>query len=117
MPGYSAQFAAYEWIKGLYVGPQRPHLSLLESLVVGPVSACIGWIFSYPQDIIKTKIQVEAHGKYPHHRWFKDGGFVECGKAIYRAQGWRGFCVGLSPCLLRAAYSDGIGIVAYEKAR
>ena len=56
--GYSAQFAAYEWVKGFYVNPQRPHLTFLQSLVVGPVSAVIGWIFSYPQDIIKTKLQV-----------------------------------------------------------
>jgi solute carrier family 25 carnitine/acylcarnitine transporter 20/29 len=85
----------------------------MESLVVGPVSAVIGWIFSYPQDIIKTRIQVEEYGKYRSWRWCPDGGFVECGKMIYRAAGWRGFWVGLSPCLIRAAYSDGIGIVAY----
>lgn len=78
--GYSAQFAAYEWVKGFYVSPQRPHLTFVETLVVGPVSATIGWIFSYPQDIIKTKLQVEPDGTYKNWKWLKDGGFVECGK-------------------------------------
>jgi hypothetical protein len=88
-------------------------LTIGEALVVGPVAAFNSWIVSYPQDVIKTKIQVEAAGKYKQHRWFPDGGFLDCGKHIMATTGLRGFVIGLYPCLLRAALADGIGIVVY----
>ena len=36
---------------------------------------------------------------------------------IYRSAGWRGFFVAFSPCLLRATFSEGIGITVYENSR
>jgi hypothetical protein len=36
---------------------------------------------------------------------------------IHRNAGWRGFFVGFSPCLLRATFSEGIGITVYENSR
>ena len=89
----------------------------MEALIVCPPAAVIGWIFSYPQDVIKTMLQTEAKGKYPDSKWISDGGFVACAKNIYRRTGWKGFFVGLKPCLIRAAYSDSVGIMVYEKSR
>lgn len=115
--GFAAQFAVYEFLKGLYVSPERPHLTLAESMVVGPASQAMGWLFSYPQDVIKTKLQVSPDGTYKNFRWFPDGGIIECSRDILNNRGWKGFFAGLSPCLIRGAYSEGIGIVAYEKTR
>lgn len=56
--GFQAQFACYELLKGLYVTPEKPHLTLSQSMIVGPLSMTLGWLFSYPQDVIKTKLQV-----------------------------------------------------------
>ena len=81
------------------------------------MTAIVGWIFSYPQDVIKTIIQVDESNKYQRRKYIPDGGFFNCCKDIYRKHGVRGFFVGLSPCLIRAAYSDGIGIITYEKSR
>lgn len=113
IPGYAAQFSVYEYFKGLFVSPDHPHLSLYETLIVCPPSAILGWLFSYPQDVIKTVLQTEAKGRYANSRWLADGGFIECGKEIYKNKGWKGFFVGLHPCLIRAAYSDSIGIIVY----
>ena len=86
-------------------------------MVVGPTSSALAWLCSYPQDLIKTKLQINAPGTYQRSKWLPDGGIIECSKEIYRLNGWKGFFSGLSPCLIRAAYSEGIGIMAYEKAR
>jgi solute carrier family 25 (mitochondrial carnitine/acylcarnitine transporter), member 20/29 len=115
--GFAAQFAAYEQLKGPFVSQEKPHLTLVQTAIVGPVSMAIGWLFSYPQDVIKTKLQVAPEGTYKKWRGLPDGGIIECGKAIYKANGFKGFFMGLSPCLIRAAYSEGIGIMAYEKTR
>jgi hypothetical protein len=117
VPGVAIQFAVYEHLKGNYLKDDTLHLSLFESLVVGTGSATVGWLFSYPQDVIKTKIQLSAEGRYKNGRWFKDGGFVACGKEIYKGSGYRGFLVGIEACLIRAFYAEGIGIAAYEKCR
>jgi solute carrier family 25 carnitine/acylcarnitine transporter 20/29 len=58
IPGYATQFGAYEYLKQFYISPNHQHLTLAETLIVCPAAAMIGWIFSYPQDVIKTKIQV-----------------------------------------------------------
>lgn len=63
----------YEYIKGFYITPEHKHLTVLQSLVVCPIAAVIGWVFSYPQDVIKTKIQIEEKNKYRAR--FGDGGF------------------------------------------
>lgn len=89
----------------------------METVVVGPTSTALGWLFSYPQDVIKTKLQIEPQGTYKPTKLIPDGGIVSCSKEIYRLNGWKGFFVGISPCLIRAAYSEGIGIMAYEKTR
>ena len=54
----------------------------MEALIVCPPAAVIGWIFSYPQDVIKTMLQTEAKGKYPDSKGISDGGFVACAKNI-----------------------------------
>ena len=115
--GFQAQFAVYELLKGLYVNPERPHLTLAQSMIVGPASQAFGWLFSYPQDVIKTKLQISPEGTYKNWKVIPDGGIVDCCREILRKQGWKGFFAGLSPCLIRGAYSEGIGIVAYEKSR
>ena len=61
-------------------------------MIVGVFAAINCWIFSYPQDIIKTMIQVSP-GKYKKKMF--DGGFYDCGREIYRNKGWKGFWIGI----------------------
>ncbi len=50
-------------------------------------------------------------------RIIKDGGFINCGKDIYKKDGFIGFWRGFSACSTRAIYANAIGFMAYEKAR
>ena len=92
-------------LKGSYVSEKKPHLTLLESMVVGSVASVAGWLLSYPQDVIKTKLQVESVGRYKSWKWLPDGGILDCSRDILSKRGWAGFFAGLSPCLVRACYS------------
>lgn len=89
-------------------------MSFLEACAVGGMAGVHCWIFSYPQDVVKTKLQVCNQNTYTPHRWLPDGGFISCGKEIYRQAGIKGFFVGLKPCLVRAVVANAFGIAVYE---
>ena len=80
---------------------------------MGPLSALCSELFTYPQDVIKTRIQLSPENTFKRSRWFNDEGFMTCGKQILKEEGYLGFVRGLKPCLLRAVLGDGIGIVVY----
>ena len=55
---YAAQFATYEYLKKKIVTKDQSSLTFMQGIVVGTFAGINCWIFSYPQDIIKTMIQV-----------------------------------------------------------
>jgi solute carrier family 25 carnitine/acylcarnitine transporter 20/29 len=95
VPAYSAQFATYELLKAALTSSPSEVLSFHWGMVVGGLAGVNCWLFSYPQDIIKTHIQVSAKGEFKSHRYIWDGGFWNCGAKRYREKGVRGFFDGL----------------------
>jgi hypothetical protein len=51
-------------------------MTFVEGMMVGTVAGINCWIFSYPQDVIKTKIQINPIGTYRTNNLIKDGGFI-----------------------------------------
>ena len=82
-------------------------------MIVGVFAGINCWIFSYPQDIIKTMIQVSPSGTYQPKKMMFDGGFYDCGMQIFKKSGWKGFWIGIEPCLVRAAVANAFGIAVY----
>jgi solute carrier family 25 carnitine/acylcarnitine transporter 20/29 len=115
--GWAAQFAAYEGARnGLtkFAGQGSTVIDFFS----GGFSGLVGWVFQYPQDIIKTKIQMDVYGaQYKNHRILRDGGTVDCAKEIWRKDGWRGFWVGFSACATRAFIANAFTFLAYEQAK
>jgi len=126
IPAYIAQFYTYESMKMFMENRKSQHhdsgthstqsgsgtLSSFELMLCGGVSGMMCWAASYPQDVIKSRIQVAPNGTYKAR--FFDGGFIECGKAAVRAEGWRGLFHGFGPCMLRAAVANACGFATYE---
>ena len=53
-------------------------LGIVSQLIAGGVGGFFAWLVSYPQDVIKTKLQV---GQIPlqfnkYHRFVPDGGMI-----------------------------------------
>ena len=72
----------------------------------------IAGLITYPQDIIKTRLQLERHARPSG----LDGGFMRAKRAIVAAHGYRGLLRGMAPCLLRAVPVNAAGFLAYEQA-
>ena len=83
-------------------------------MFVGSIAGVSCWVFSYPQDVVKTMLQVSKEGTYKKNKWLFDGGFYDCARKIYKKDGLKGFWVGISPCLVRAVVANAIGIAIYE---
>jgi solute carrier family 25 carnitine/acylcarnitine transporter 20/29 len=119
MPAYAAQFATYELTKSFLTSKWGESQFL--NLISGGIAGFSCWAFSYPQDVIKTKLQCDfgdsGKRRYANHQWMKDGGIISCAKDIYRHEGLRGFWRGFSACTIRAVIANSFTFVAYEEAK
>ncbi|KAL0993102.1 hypothetical protein UPYG_G00103260 [Umbra pygmaea] len=116
-PYAGLQFFSYNVLKNLmgrhtdsYVGAN------VRSLVCGSCAGVFSKTVTYPFDLIKKRLQVEgfeeARIRFGQVRRY--GGFVDCATQIAREEGVRGFFKGLSPSLVKAAFSTGFTFFWYE---
>jgi solute carrier family 25 (mitochondrial carnitine/acylcarnitine transporter), member 20/29 len=111
IPGYAMQFASFEATKSMFqrvIGSEE--LSMVHVFVAGMVGGFCCWFFSYPQDVIKTKIQA---GHKVVKGW--DGGMWYLSKEIWRTEGWIGFWRGFSACFFRATIPNGVGFLVNDR--
>eukprot|EP01016_Furgasonia_blochmanni_P013166 TRINITY_DN1666_c0_g2_i4.p1 TRINITY_DN1666_c0_g2~~TRINITY_DN1666_c0_g2_i4.p1 ORF type:complete len:285 (-),score=52.79 TRINITY_DN1666_c0_g2_i4:186-1040(-) len=120
LPCYGAQFAAYEATKDFFKAKYGEYM-FWHKLIAGANAGLWCWIASYPQDMIKTKLQCDLgdaeHRRYPAVRGFFDGGVIRCAADIWRTKGLMGFWRGFSACAIRACYANAMGFLAYEFVR
>jgi len=86
-------------------------------MIVGAIAGTTCWIFSYPQDTVKTMIQVSPEGTFKKNKYLFDGGCYDCIAKIYKKSGFKGFWIGITACLYRAVIANAIGIALYEEAQ
>jgi len=116
MPAYAAQFGSYEIFKN-YLSSKYGESTFI-NFICGGLAGFMCWVSSYPQDVIKTKLQCDLSGtRYKSSRFIKDGGIISCAKDIYRHEGLRGFWRGFSACTMRAGIANAFTFVAYEEAK
>ena len=73
------------------------------------------WFFSFPPDVVKTKVQVAPKNRYPVT--FMDGGFWHVTRLVYRTHGVLGFFNGFSAITGRALVANALGFYTWELCR
>lgn len=104
VPGYAAQFAVFELCKEFCLSlSQSSQLSYSQILASGMMAGFSAWVFSYPQDVVKTYMQM--------------GHSVSLRKAvsdIWASHRLAGFWKGFSTIYIRSTVPNGLGFLAYE---
>jgi solute carrier family 25 carnitine/acylcarnitine transporter 20/29 len=99
-PGFAIYFTVYE---NLY----NSNMNLFSSFLCGGISGACSWVFIYPQDIIKTRIQSEqSNGS-------KNSYFKHISN-IYKERGVFGFYRGFHYALMRAVPLHGGTFCTFE---
>ncbi len=57
-------------------------------IISGAISGVAAWVVSFPQDVIKTNIQLDMrYERFKRHAILPDGGVINCAKFIWSNEG------------------------------
>lgn len=95
-PSYGAYFASYELFCKLIPNsdPNEPSLGLL---MAGGSAGVVGWLTTYPLDVVKTRLQSISEAQAPKYKTVSNAFRV-----IAREEGYRVFFSGLGATAMRA---------------
>ncbi|XP_054134614.1 mitochondrial thiamine pyrophosphate carrier [Melozone crissalis] len=88
----------------------------VRNLVCGSCAGVLSKSLTYPLDLVKKRLQVGGfeHARAAFGQVRTYGGFLDCVRQMMREEGPGGFFKGLSPSLLKAAFSSGFIFFWYE---
>ena len=99
IPGFGVYFGTYFALTHAFLpkGKTINDIGPFELMLAGGLTGMISWTYSYPADMIKSKIQAEGLapvGKYKS--------YADCIRQSIKAEGYGVFTRGLSVCVVRA---------------
>lgn len=114
-PSYGVYFASFEYMQRQFLRPKSEEGSFSRSLklmMAGGLSGVLGWISTYPMDVIKTKIQAQAIDHKSREAQYK--GIVDCAKRLVNSEGPRVLWRGLGATIIRAFPTNAVIFLAYS---
>ena len=110
MPAYAVYFGVYETLMSQSVGKyhDRKAIPILNVTIFGAISGVLLWIFTFPQDVIKSRIQADDLNKR------KYTSIIGTIKSIHFESGIGGFFKGIVPCLMRAPLINAATFLTFE---
>ncbi|XP_032065339.1 mitochondrial thiamine pyrophosphate carrier [Thamnophis elegans] len=119
VPYAGFQFSFYSLLKRVYnwIAPREEmKKGNIKNLVCGSCAGVLSKTLTYPFDLFKKRLQVggfeQARAAFGQVRTYTS--IMDCARQIIIDEGPRGFFKGLSPSLLKAAFSTGFTFFWYE---
>lgn len=99
VPGFGVYFGVYYSLCHAFIpkGKTIKDISTLQLMFAGGLTGIISWAYSYPADMIKSKIQAEGIAPIGKYRSYAD-----CIRTSVKTEGYAVFTRGISVCLVRA---------------
>lgn len=112
-PAYAIYFGLYETLLSRHLRKNNDtnvgrSIPLGFTLLYGGISGIALWLFTYPFDVVKSRIQADD----PSRRRYKN--ILSTFNIIHRDNGIGGFFKGIAPCLMRAPLGNGLTFLTFE---
>jgi len=112
-PYNAIQFASFNKLKIMLSDPATGRLSALNAMAAGSLGGIIATVATYPTDMVKTRLTVNAHGG-GHGAAPKYKGMFHCFKTIAAEEGMLAFYKGMSTSVIGVVPFAGGTFMAYE---
>jgi len=111
-PGSVAYYGAYELMKRAMkpADGSSAEVSVLATLTAGGLAGCANWIVAVPPDVLKSRFQTSAPGRYP-------GGVRQILSELIKEEGITGIYKGLGPAMVRAFPANAACFMGMEVSR
>jgi len=109
VPGSMAYYAGYEVILDMIRKPGES-MSVAATLFAGGMAGCCNWIVSVPPDVLKSRFQTSAPGRYP-------GGLTQVFSELIKQEGVGALYKGLGPAMLRAFPANAACFLGMETSK
>jgi solute carrier family 25 carnitine/acylcarnitine transporter 20/29 len=113
IPGNTIYFSIYEIfmsISTLKYG-SRNDVPFYKILLFGSLAGVSSWIFTYPNDLIKSIIQSEC---YFNRKYLS---IYSVANHVYFRNGIKGFFTGIYPCIIRSIFVNSLAFWTFESAQ
>lgn len=110
-PAYAIYFGLYETLAMKHSARnsiRKENMPLKFTLLYGGISGIALWLFTFPFDVVKSRIQADN----PAKRKYKN--ILSTFALIYKDSGVSGFFKGIAPCLMRAPLGNGLTFLTFE---
>lgn len=109
-PGFAMYFGLYETLmqRSIKRYGKKENIPLANTLLYGGISGVALWLFTFPFDVVKSRIQADD----PARRKYKN--IISTFNIIHRDNGIGGFFKGIAPCLVRAPLGNGLTFLTFE---
>jgi len=101
-PSFGIYFLSYELLSRLF--SQGSEVGTLSILMAGGLSGIASWAFTYPIDVVKSRVQADGARIYR--------GAYHCAVVSYKNEGWRVFTRGVNSTIIRAFPTNAATFVA-----
>ena len=104
----------YVPIRNLISGelPEGQNPTLVQKILAGLLSGGLAICVANPTDVVKIRLQ--AQGSLPKEQW-RYNGSVDCYSKIFKADGIKGFWVGIGPNVMRNSIVNAAEIASYDQ--
>jgi len=101
VPAFGIYFSTYEILTTAMAGDGRK--TLPQMLLAGGLAGVASWVFTYPIDVVKTRIQTDGMSGIQQYE-----GYVSCVRQTVQREGWQALMRGVNSASIRAFPTNAV---------